>query len=74
MERTAEVSLHCTHSYCSACIRQWSSAHTECPLCRGDIGSEDDEWVLQGTPTSREVRGGAPRAVRRSRARARTSP
>ena len=56
MERKAEVSLHCTHSYCSECIRQWSAEHSECPMCRGNIGSEDDAWVLQETPTQVEVR------------------
>jgi hypothetical protein len=56
MERRAEVTLSCTHAYCSACIGTWSSAHSACPLCRRDMGPVDDAWVLQEAPSPREVR------------------
>lgn len=30
------VKTLCKHSYCAACIRQWLSRHTTCPVCNQD--------------------------------------
>lgn len=45
--------LACQHVYHEPCIRPWLELHSTCPICRQDLGSED-----QSTNTAPDNSGG----------------
>lgn len=68
MDRRSTIILPaCAHAYCDDCFAQWSTTQTAtndaagegesvtCPLCRAEVGDEDELWVLAETPSSAEV-------------------
>ena len=55
LERQIEVTLPCTHSYCSPCIEQWNEMHETCPICRERLESTEDAWVLSEVPQAEEI-------------------
>lgn len=54
-ERKQNVMLPCAHSYCLPCIEQWNVSHKTCPICREQLDSTDDTWVLSEVPGSQEI-------------------
>ncbi|KAI4462511.1 ring finger protein [Holotrichia oblita] len=54
-DRKTEVLLPCTHSYCLVCIKEWSEDHDTCPVCRQNLESTDDTWVLSEVPQAEEI-------------------
>lgn len=55
LERKPEVILPCAHSYCVPCIEQWNVTSRTCPVCREEIRSTDDSWVISEAPDSDEI-------------------
>uniref|UniRef100_A0A1B6CB50 RING finger protein 141 n=2 Tax=Clastoptera arizonana TaxID=38151 RepID=A0A1B6CB50_9HEMI len=55
LERKPDVLLPCAHSYCRLCIEQWSVNHKTCPLCRDQMDSCDDAWVISEAPNTLEI-------------------
>ncbi|GJQ65223.1 hypothetical protein Trydic_g7356 [Trypoxylus dichotomus] len=54
-DRKTEVLLPCTHSYCLVCIEEWNEDHDTCPVCRENLQSTDDTWVLSEVPQAEEI-------------------
>ncbi|KRT82390.1 zinc finger protein [Oryctes borbonicus] len=54
-DRKTEVLLPCTHSYCLICIEEWNEDHDTCPVCRENLDSTDDTWVLSEVPEAEEI-------------------
>lgn len=55
LERRSELILPCAHSFCSPCIEQWHEGHQTCPICRENVPSTDDGWVVYEEPDSAEI-------------------
>ena len=55
LERKPDVILPCTHSYCLPCIEQWNVDHKTCPVCRENLATTDDGWVISEGPDSLEI-------------------
>jgi len=55
MERRPEVILPCAHSYCLPCIEQWNVSNKTCPVCREELDSTDESWVISEAPNSTEM-------------------
>ena len=55
LERKPDVILPCTHSYCLPCIEQWNVDHKTCPVCRENLSSTDDGWVISKGLDSLEI-------------------
>ncbi|XP_059082645.1 RING finger protein 141-like [Tigriopus californicus] len=55
LERRSELILPCAHSFCSPCIEQWHEGHHTCPICRENVPSTDDGWVVYEEPDSAEI-------------------
>lgn len=55
MERKPEVILPCAHNYCLPCIEQWNDNNKTCPVCREEVESTDDSWVISEAPDSSEM-------------------
>ncbi|KAF2016636.1 hypothetical protein BU24DRAFT_207244 [Aaosphaeria arxii CBS 175.79] len=56
---TSTVQLPCTHTFCHACITQWLSTSSTCPLCRRalfveDEGEEEEEELSSDDDTPEE--------------------
>ncbi|RZF48985.1 hypothetical protein LSTR_LSTR012468 [Laodelphax striatellus] len=54
-ERKPNTMLPCTHSYCKQCIEQWNVNNKTCPICREEVKSNDDSWVISEAPNSLEI-------------------
>ncbi|KAL5007323.1 hypothetical protein ScPMuIL_016129 [Solemya velum] len=54
MDNESRIILPCAHRFCEGCIDTWNVSHRTCPLCRAQVSSTDDTWVLTEKPDSSE--------------------
>ncbi|XP_039294493.1 RING finger protein 141 [Nilaparvata lugens] len=54
-ERKPNTMLPCTHAYCKQCIEQWNMNHKTYTICREEVKSNDDSWVISEAPNSLEI-------------------
>uniref|UniRef100_A0A1B0BPE8 RING finger protein 141 n=1 Tax=Glossina palpalis gambiensis TaxID=67801 RepID=A0A1B0BPE8_9MUSC len=55
LDRTTEVILPCTHSFCTPCIEQWNVGRKTCPICSENLESMDETWVMSDIPGVEEI-------------------
>lgn len=55
LDRSTEVILPCTHSFCTPCIEQWNVNNKTCPICSETLESTGDTWVLSNIPGVEEI-------------------
>ncbi|TMW48200.1 hypothetical protein DOY81_006712 [Sarcophaga bullata] len=55
LDRSTEVILPCTHSFCAPCIEQWNVNNKTCPICCETLESTDDTWVMSNIPGVEEI-------------------
>ncbi|XP_023298405.2 RING finger protein 141-like [Lucilia cuprina] len=55
LDRSTEVILPCTHSFCTPCIEQWNVNNKTCPICCETLESTDDTWVMSNIPGVEEI-------------------
>ena len=58
LERPPDTSLPCAHAYCTVCIEQWSGglARRSCPMCRQDLSSTAETWVMPEAASCSQLR------------------
>ncbi|KAL4225436.1 hypothetical protein ACF0H5_016126 [Mactra antiquata] len=54
MNNEARTIMPCTHKFCENCCKEWTDAHSSCPICRAKVDSSADTWVLTDAPDSKE--------------------
>lgn len=54
MEHKSELILPCTHKFCEDCIQVWNVSSKTCPICRAQVNSVEDTWVLTEKPDTTE--------------------
>ncbi|KAL3841699.1 hypothetical protein ACJMK2_019807 [Sinanodonta woodiana] len=54
MEKKSEIILPCVHKFCEQCMDSWNVTSNKCPICRADVRSVDDTWVLTEKPDTDE--------------------
>ena len=55
LERKPDLILPCAHAYCVQCIEQWNVNHKTCPVCRENVDSAEDGWVISDGPDSLDI-------------------
>lgn len=54
MQNEAKTIMPCAHKFCENCCKEWTDAHSTCPICRATVDSSADTWVLTDAPDSTE--------------------
>ncbi|XP_039619751.1 RING finger protein 141 [Polypterus senegalus] len=55
MDGRADLILPCAHSFCQMCIDKWSDRHRSCPICRLQVTSANESWVMSNAPTEEDI-------------------
>lgn len=57
LSNEVEIALVCLHSFCKACIVDWNTNSTECPVCRSVVDVKgDDNWDLVSNNNEEEIK------------------
>uniref|UniRef100_A0A336M5E0 CSON010276 protein n=1 Tax=Culicoides sonorensis TaxID=179676 RepID=A0A336M5E0_CULSO len=55
-ENNKDRVLPCCHAFCRKCIDQWFFVGKfECPICRAEVRTIEDEWIITELPILTEV-------------------
>lgn len=54
MQNEAKTIMPCTHKFCENCCKEWTDTHLSCPICRAQVTSSADTWVMTDPPDSSE--------------------